>query len=281
MPGCFIDNAGPACVEPMPAPYETILLQSTAGVATLTLNRPERLNSLNRSMLGEIAHAIAAVRVDSSVRCLVITGAGRAFCSGQDLDDEWVDPALGPVDLGTVMESGYQPVVLGLRDLSIPVLALINGVAAGGGANIAMSCDVVVAAVSASFVQPFSRLGLIPAAGGTWWMPRLVGPARAMGMALLGQAVSAADAKAWGLIWDCVPDEQLGERGRQLAAQLAGGPTLAFARIKQAIQASAAQDLETSLELEGAFMRELGGSLDYREGVAAFRARRAPRFIGG
>jgi 2-(1,2-epoxy-1,2-dihydrophenyl)acetyl-CoA isomerase len=265
----------------MPAPYETILLHCVAGVATLTLNRPERLNSLNRSMLGEIAHAIAAVRADSSVRCLTITGAGRAFCSGQDLDDEWVDPSLGPVDLGTVMESGYRPVVMGLRDLSIPVLALINGVAAGGGANIAMSCDVVVAAASASFVQPFSRLGLIPAAGGTWWMPRLVGPARAMGMALLGQAIGAADAKAWGLIWDCVADEQLAERGRQLAAQLAAGPTLAFARIKQAIQASAAQDLETSLELECAFMRELGGSLDYREGVAAFRARRAPRFIGG
>jgi 2-(1,2-epoxy-1,2-dihydrophenyl)acetyl-CoA isomerase len=265
----------------MPVPYETIKLESAAGVATLTLNRPERLNSLNRAMLGELAHAIAAVRLDSSVRCLVLTGAGRAFCSGQDLEDDWVDPALGPVDMGTVVEAGYQPVVLGLRDLPIPVLALINGVAAGGGANIAMSCDLAIAAASAEFVQPFSRLGLLPAAGGTWWLPRLVGPARAMGMALLGQSVNASDARSWGLIWDCVPDDKLADSGRRLAAQLAAGPTLAFARIKQAMQAGASQGLEASLDLETAFMRELGGSLDYREGVAAFRARRQPRFIGG
>jgi len=264
----------------MPAPFETIQLEFAQGVATLTLNRPERLNSLNRLMLGEMANALAAVRLDASARCLLITGAGRAFCSGQDLDDESVDPTLGAVDLGAVMETGYQPIVLGLRDLPIPVLAAVNGVAAGG-ANIALACDVVIAARSASFIQPFCRLGLLPGAGGTWWLPHLVGPARAMGMALFGQPLSAADAQAWGLIWECVSDEHLAERSRQLALQLAEGPTLGFSRTKQAMQAAAGQSLEASLELECAFMRELGGSLDYREGVAAFRARRPARFIGG
>jgi len=265
----------------MSARFETITLEITQGVATLTLNRPERLNSLTRLMLGEIAQALASVRLDAAARCLVMTGAGRAFCSGQDLDDEWVDPTLGPVDLGLVMESGYQPIVQALRDLPIPVLAAVNGVAAGGGANIAMSCDVVIAADSANFVQPFCRLGLLPGAGGTWWLPRLIGPARAMGLALFGEALSAADARAWGLIWECVPDTQLPARSRELAVRLAEGPTLAFARTKQAMQAAAGQTLDASLELESAFLRELGGSLDYREGVAAFRARRPARFIGG
>jgi 2-(1,2-epoxy-1,2-dihydrophenyl)acetyl-CoA isomerase len=265
----------------MPQPFETIHLHIGQGVATLTLNRPDRLNSLTRPMLGELASALATVRLDASVRCLMLTGAGRAFCTGQDLDDESVDPALGPVDLGSVIEHGYRPVVLGIRDLPIPVLAAVNGVAAGAGANIALACDVVIAGLSASFVQPFCRLGLLPGAGGTWTLPRLVGPARAMGLALFGEALEAADAQAWGLIWECVPDEQLAARARELATRLAEGPTLGFARTKQAIQASAVQTLEVSLDLESAFLRELGGSLDYREGVAAFRARRPARFIGG
>jgi 2-(1,2-epoxy-1,2-dihydrophenyl)acetyl-CoA isomerase len=165
--------------------------------------------------------------------------------------------------------------------MPVPVLAAINGVAAGAGANIALACDVVIAARSARFIQPFCRLGLLPGAGGTWTLPRLIGPARAMGLALFGEALDAGDAQAWGLIWECVPDEQLADRARELAARLADGPTLGFVRTKQAMQASGAQTLEASLELESAFMRELGGSLDYREGVAAFRARRAARFIGG
>jgi 2-(1,2-epoxy-1,2-dihydrophenyl)acetyl-CoA isomerase len=265
----------------MPPPFETIQLHIAHGVATVTLNRPDRLNSLNRVMLTELNNALAAVRLDASVRCLLLTGAGRAFCSGQDLDDESVDPALGPVDLGALIEHGYRPIVLGISDLPIPVLAAINGVAAGAGANIALACDIVIAAHCASFVQPFCRLGLLPGAGGTWTLPRLIGPARAMGLALLGEPLSAADAQAWGLIWECVPDDQLAARAHDLAARLAEGPTLAFARTKQAMQASAAQTLETSLDLEGAFLRELGASLDYREGVAAFRARRTARFIGG
>jgi len=265
----------------MSQPFETIQLQIAQGVATLTLNRPERLNSLTRPMLTEFASALAVVRLDASVRCLVLTGAGRAFCSGQDLDDESVDPALGPVDLGSVIEHGYRPVLLGIRDLPVPVLAVVNGVAAGAGANIALACDVVIAARSARFMQPFCRLGLLPGAGGTWSLPRLVGPARAMGLALLGEPLEAAVAQAWGLIWECVPDEELAARAGRLAAQLAEGPTLGFARTKQALQAAAVQTMEASLELESAFMRELGGSLDYREGVAAFRARRPARFIGG
>jgi 2-(1,2-epoxy-1,2-dihydrophenyl)acetyl-CoA isomerase len=265
----------------MSQPFETIQLQIAHGVATVTLNRPDRLNSLNRVMLTELAAALATARMDASVRCVMLTGAGRAFCSGQDLDDESVDPALGPVDLGAVIENGYRPIVLGIRDLPLPVLAAVNGVAAGAGANIALACDVVIAARSASFIQPFCRLGLLPGAGGTWTLPRLVGPARAMGLALFGEPLEAPEALQWGLIWECVPDEQLAARAGELAARLAQGPTLAFARAKQAIQASAAQTLEASLELEGAFLRELGGSLDYREGVAAFRARRPARFIGG
>ena len=261
--------------------FQTIQVEVTQGVATVTLNRPDRLNSLTREMLTELNNALAVVRLDASVRCLVLTGAGRAFCTGQDLDDESVDPALGPVDLGAVIEHGYRPIVLGIRDMPFPVLAAVNGVAAGAGANIALACDVVIAALSASFIQPFCRLGLLPGAGGTWTLPRLVGPARAMGMALFGEPLEAADAQAWGLIWECVPDEGLAARTRQLATQLAQGPTLGLARTKQAIQASSAQTLEASLDLESAFLRELGGSLDYREGVAAFRARRPARFIGG
>ena len=260
---------------------QTIQVEVSQGVATVTLNRPDRLNSLTREMLTELNNALAVVRLDASVRCLVLTGAGRAFCTGQDLDDESVDPALGPVDLGAVIEHGYRPIVLGIRDMPFPVLAAVNGVAAGAGANIALACDVVIAALSASFIQPFCRLGLLPGAGGTWTLPRLVGPARAMGMALFGEPLEAADAQAWGLIWECVPDEELAARTRQLATQLAQGPTLGLARTKQAIQASSAQTLEASLDLESAFLRELGGSLDYREGVAAFRARRPARFIGG
>ncbi len=270
-----------SAVFPMPQPFETIQLQIAQGIATVTLNRPERLNSVSRPMLSELNTALATVRMDASVRCLLLTAAGRAFCSGQDLDDESVDPALGPVDLGAVIEQGYRPIVLGIRDLPLPVVAAVNGVAAGAGANIALACDVVIAARSASFVQPFCRLGLLPGAGGTWTLPRLVGPARAMGMALLGEPVTAVDAQAWGLIWECVPDDRLVERANELATRLAEGPTLAFARAKQAIQASATQTLEASLDLEGAFLRELGGSLDYREGVAAFRAHRAARFMGG
>jgi 2-(1,2-epoxy-1,2-dihydrophenyl)acetyl-CoA isomerase len=265
----------------MSQPFETIQLQIAQGVATVTLNRPDRLNSLNRVMLSELNSALATVRLDTAVRCLLLTGSGRAFCTGQDLDDESVDPALGPVDLGSVIENAYRPIVLGIRDMPMPVVAAVNGVAAGAGANIALACDIVIAALSASFIQPFCRLGLLPGAGGTWTLPQLVGPARAMGLSLLGEPLEAAEAQAWGLIWECVPDEQLTARATELAARLADGPTLGFARTKQAIQASAAQTLEASLDLEGAFLRELGGSLDYREGVAAFRARRPPRFIGG
>jgi 2-(1,2-epoxy-1,2-dihydrophenyl)acetyl-CoA isomerase len=261
--------------------FQTVQLEISQGVATLTLNRPERLNSLTHAMLTELNNALATARLDTSVRCLLLTGAGRAFCTGQDLDDESVDPALGPVDLGAVIENSYRPIILGIRDMPVPVLAAVNGVAAGAGANIALACDVVIAALSASFIQPFCRLGLLPGAGGTWTLPRLIGPARAMGLALFGEPLDAADAQAWGLIWECVPDEQLSARARELATRLAEGPTLGFVRTKQAIQASATQTLEASLDLESAFLRELGGSLDYREGVAAFRARRPPRFIGG
>jgi 2-(1,2-epoxy-1,2-dihydrophenyl)acetyl-CoA isomerase len=260
--------------------FSTILLEIDQGVASLTLNRPERLNAATSAMLAELRAALAAVRADGSVRCLLLTGAGRAFCAGQDLADPAVDPARGAVDLGAAIETGYKPVVLALRELPLPVVCAVNGVAAGAGANLALACDVVLAARSASFIQPFSKLGLLPDTGGTWLLPRLVGPARAMGLALFGDRVPAEQAQAWGLIWQCVEDAELMPAAHRLAAQLAAGPTLGYARTKQALLASPGLSLAASLDLERDLMRELGASHDYREGVAAFAAKRPPAFIG-
>ncbi|HEX7156991.1 MAG TPA: 2-(1,2-epoxy-1,2-dihydrophenyl)acetyl-CoA isomerase PaaG [Burkholderiaceae bacterium] len=260
--------------------FETIRLQVAQGVARLTLNRPERLNCFTSTMLAELRAALAAIGSDASVRCVLLTGAGRAFCAGQDLADAAVDPARGAVDLGAVIESGYKPVVLALRALPLPVVCAVNGVAAGAGANLALACDVVLAARSASFIEPFAKLGLLPDTGGTWLLPRLVGPARAMGLALFGDRVGAEQAQQWGLIWQCVDDAGLMPAADTLAAQLATGPTLGYARTKQALLASPGLSLAASLDLERDLMRELGASHDYREGVAAFVAKRPPSFVG-
>jgi 2-(1,2-epoxy-1,2-dihydrophenyl)acetyl-CoA isomerase len=260
--------------------YEHILFAQEGGIARLTLNRPDRLNSFNDAMHAEVRDALGLVRAERSARVLLLTGNGRGFCAGQDLSDRAVSAGDAPVDLGASIERNYKPLVLGLRSLPLPVICAVNGVAAGAGANLAFACDIVVAAKSASFIEAFSKLGLIPDTGGTYFLPRLVGTARAMGMAMLGEKISAERAAAWGLIWQCVEDAELPALAESLAAHFAQAPTRGLARTKQALYASGANALETQLDLERDFMRELGGSDDYREGVAAFMAKRQAKFTG-
>ena len=260
--------------------YENILFAIDGGVARLTLNRPDRLNSFNDAMHAEVRDALGRVSEDATVRALLVTGAGRAFCAGQDLSDRAVAPGEAPVDLGASIERNYKPLVLGLRALPLPVVCAVNGVAAGAGANIALACDIVIAARSASFIQAFAKIGLIPDSGGTWFLPRLVGSARATGLALLGDKLSAEDAAAWGLIWRCVEDAELQTVVDKLLQQLAQAPTRGLASIKRALDASAVNTLASQLDLERDLQRTLGESADYREGVAAFTAKRPPQFTG-
>lgn len=260
--------------------YQTILFEVSAGVARLTLNRPDRLNSFNVQMHKEVREALSQLANNSDARVLVLTGAGRGFCAGQDLGDRAVAPGGQGVDLGDSIENYYKPLVLALRNLPMPVIGAINGVAAGAGANIALACDLVIAAKSASFVQAFSKLGLVPDSGGTWFLPRLLGNARAMGLALLGDKLAAEQAAQWGLIWRCVEDAELTTTVDQLATQLAAAPTRGLARTKQAIYESWSHSLEQQLDQERDFQRELGRTQDYSEGVAAFTEKRTPKFTG-
>ena len=264
----------------MAATFENIRLELDAGVATLTLHRPDRLNSFTVAMHEEVQAALAQIRADRAARCLVITGAGRGFCAGQDLSDRAVAPGQSAKDLGMSIEKYYIPLVMALRKMPLPVIAAVNGVAAGAGANIALACDLVFAARSASFIQSFAKIGLVPDSGGTWLLPKLVGNARAMGLALLGEKLSAEQALAWGLIWQCVDDGELMPAVQKVAAQLAAGPTRGLARTKEAIYAAATQSYEQSLEMERGFQRELGQTRDYAEGVAAFLEKRAAKFSG-
>jgi 2-(1,2-epoxy-1,2-dihydrophenyl)acetyl-CoA isomerase len=264
----------------MATPFESIRLDMADGVATLTLNRPDRLNSFTVAMHAEVRSALDQVATAPGVRCLVLTGAGRGFCAGQDLADRAVAPGGAGVDLGASIEQYYKPLLLRLRSLPMPTIAAVNGVAAGAGANIPFACDVVYAARSASFIQSFSKLGLVPDCGGTWWLPRLVGPARAMGLTLLGDKLPAAQAEEWGLIWRCVEDDELMPTVMAAARQLAAGPTRGYLRTRQAIEASMLSSLSDALDLERDFQRELGASADYREGVAAFSEKRTARFTG-
>ncbi|MGH8139697.1 MAG: 2-(1,2-epoxy-1,2-dihydrophenyl)acetyl-CoA isomerase PaaG [Steroidobacteraceae bacterium] len=260
--------------------YQHILFETAQGVARLTLNRPERLNSFNTAMHLEVRDALASLIGDSGARALVVTGAGRGFCAGQDLADRAVAPAGTAADLGESIEKNYKPLVLALRALQIPVIAAVNGVAAGAGANIALACDLVIAARSASFVQSFSKLGLVPDSGGTWFLPRLAGTARAMGLALLGDKLPAQQAAEWGLIWRCVDDAELTTVVNGLAGQLAAAPTCGLARTKQALYEGWGRTLEQQLDIERDYQRELGRTADYAEGIAAFTEKRAPRFTG-
>ena len=243
------------------------------------MNRPEKLNSFNTQMHEEVRHALENLN-RSDARVLVLTGAGRGFCAGQDLGDRAVAPGAQGLDLGESIEKYYKPLVLALHRLPMPVIAAVNGVAAGAGANIALACDLVIAARSASFVQAFSKLGLIPDSGGTWTLPRLIGNARALGLTLLGQKLPAEQAAAWGMIWQCVDDAEFSATVDALAQQLAVAPTRGLAATKAAIRGGWQRSLAEQLDIERDAQRELGRSADYAEGVAAFTEKRAPLFKG-
>jgi 2-(1,2-epoxy-1,2-dihydrophenyl)acetyl-CoA isomerase len=259
--------------------YQTILYETKDGASRLTLNRPEKLNCFNEQMHEEVREVLEKLKSEP-VRALLITGAGRGFCAGQDLGDRRIASGHSSVDLGATIEKYYAPLVRTLRALPIPVVAGVNGVAAGAGANLAFGCDLVIAAKSASFIQSFARLGLLPDTGGTYFLPRLVGTARALGLAMLGDKVSAEQAAAWGLIWRCVDDADFPAAINQTMTQLASAPTKGIACTKHAIYASETNSLDAQLDLERDLMRELGRSHDYQEGVAAFLEKRAPRFTG-
>lgn len=259
--------------------YDTIIFDVERGIGRLTLNRPDKLNSFNVAMHGEVRHALEQLTAKRA-RVLVLTGAGRGFCAGQDLSDRAVAPGTERVDLGRSIEENYNPLVRTLQELPMPVIAAVNGVAAGAGANIALACDLVIAARSANFVQAFSKLGLIPDCGGTWTLPRLVGNARALGLTLLGNKLSAEQAVAWGMIWQMVEDAELAPTVDALAQQFAAAPTRGLAATKAAIRGGWQRTLAEQLDVERDVQRELGRSADYAEGVAAFTEKRVPQFKG-
>ena len=261
-------------------PYQTILFDIRDAVACITLNRPEKLNAFTARMHEELYEAMDQVRGSETARALLITGNGRGFCAGQDLNERAMSEGAAKVELGSALEKSYNPLVRGLRDLSMPVICAVNGVAAGAGCNFALAADIVIAARSASFIEVFSRIGLIPDAGGTYVLPRLIGAARAMALSLLAEPLSAEQAASWGLIWKCVDDHTLMSEARELTQRLATGSTRAYALIKQALNASPANTLEQQLALEAKLQREAGQTADFREGVKAFLEKRAPRYQG-
>ena len=258
----------------------SVLVSLDAGVLQLTLNRPDKLNAFNPEMHKLLRAALEQARDDAAVRAVLLTGAGRAFCTGQDLSERDVGAHAAPIDLSVSLGSNYNPLVRRLRELPKPIVCAVNGVAAGAGANIALACDIVLAARSASFVQSFAKLGLVPDSGGTYFLPRLAGTARAMGLALLAERLSAEDAERWGLIWKAIDDARLMQEAGELARALATGPTKGYGLIKKAIYASPGNSLDAQLDLERDLQREAGFSEDYREGVAAFMQKRTPSYKG-
>jgi len=261
-------------------PYSTLEFSIEAGIARLVLNRPDKLNSFNLQMHQEIKEALQKVKASEAARCLLLTANGRGFCAGQDLSDRAVAPGGEAVDLGASLEKYYNPLIRTITSLPMPVVCAVNGVAAGAGANIALACDIVLAARSASFVEVFCKIGLVPDSGGTWILPRLVGHARAMALAMLGEKISAEQAEQWGMIWRCVDDEQLHNEANSLTQHLSNQPTIGLSYIKRAIRTAGNNSLDQQLDLERDLQRLAGRTQDYREGVDAFLNKRQPVFQG-
>ena len=260
--------------------YKNIEFSIENGLAKLVWNRPDKLNSFNTEMHGEVKDALKQVKKSGEARCLLITGNGRGFCAGQDLSDRAVSSSDEAPDLSQSIEKNYNPLIRTLTTLEMPVICAVNGVAAGAGANIAFACDIVLAAKSASFIQSFNRLGLVPDSGGTWILPRLVGHARAMALCLLGDKISAEQAQQWGMIWKVLEDDELQSEAEKLGYQLAKAPTRGLALVKRAVHAAASNTLDEQLDLERDLQGVAGRTEDYREGVNAFMEKREPNYKG-
>jgi 2-(1,2-epoxy-1,2-dihydrophenyl)acetyl-CoA isomerase len=260
--------------------FTTIQLDIAENVATITLDRPDKLNSFNDQMHAELRDALDNIENNADVRAVLLTGAGRGFCAGQDLADVLPDEGRGGGELTDILERNYNPLVRRLRALDRPIVAAINGVAAGAGANVALACDIVIAARSAKFIQAFCKIGLVPDSGGTFTLPRLVGPARAAALAMLGGALDAETAAQWGLIWKCVDDDTLMDEASRLARHLATQPTRGLGLIKRALNESAHNTLDAQLDLERDLQAIAATTVDYAEGVAAFLDKRPPVFRG-
>lgn len=259
---------------------EAVLISVHAGVLRVMLNRPDKLNAFDPDVRRLLGDALAWAETDAEIRSLLLTGAGRGFCAGQDLTERNMDATSGPVDLGETIEKNYNPLIKRMRALEKPIVCAVNGVAAGAGASLALACDIVLAGRSASFIQAFVKIGLVPDCGSTYFLPRLAGTARAMGLAMTGERISAEDAEKWGLIWKCVDDAKLAEEAAALATALASGPTHALGLIKRAIYASQTNSLTEQLQMERELQRTVGLGSDYREGIAAFLEKRRPAFTG-
>lgn len=260
--------------------FDTIEFEQISKVARLTLNRPDKLNSFNDLMHEELRQCLQMIGSSDTARCLLITANGRGFCAGQDLGDTGFNDTSEAPDLGKSIEKNYNPLIRGLQGLDIPIICAVNGVAAGAGANFALACDIVLAARSASFIQSFCKIGLVPDCGGSWILPRLVGHARAMALTMLGDKISAEQAESWGMIWRCLDDEQLMPEAEKLTQYLAAQPTKGLGYIKRVIQLSSTNSLDDQLDLERDLQRQAGRTQDFAEGVDAFMNKREPKFTG-